>query len=277
MTVAGVLVTGSPAPAADVPPADRPLVSVIVVTYGSGRIAIDTLRSLVRSIGDIDYEVVVVDNLHPRQPERTARELALFTRGVRLVRPGRNLGFAGGCEFGVLHSRGDVLAFANPDITFPTGWLARLLAALDERPSPAIVAPVLVDPDGSVQEAGSTIDWEGSTTRLRSAPGTAVFPVESQSAACWLMRRSDHELVGGFDPAYHPAYFEDVDLALRVCAFGGTVAVHGEVRVVHHTGTGTPDAAPPAHANKATLRATWPQLRWTQPGRPADLATFHRP
>lgn len=274
-----VFLTGSPAPVADVPTGGVPDLSLVTVAYGTGPVLLDMLASLVASLdgSGLAYEVIVVDNAHPRHPDRPWRELALSTRGVRVVRPDRNLGFGGGCELGVLHSRGRMLAFVNPDLAFPTGWLPPLIAALDDLPAPAIVAPVLAHPDGAVQEAGSTIDWEGSTTMLRAPLTDGVHAVETVSAACWVMRRADHERVGGFDPDYFPAYFEDVDLALRVARMGGVCAVHGGVTVVHHTGTGTPDPAPPAHAQKAVLREHFPELRWTRPGLPADAATFWRP
>ena len=66
--------------------------------------------------------------------------------------------------------------------------------------------------------------------------------------ACWLMRRSVFDELGGFDEGFFPAYYEDVDLALRAGRHGGT-AVIGDSTVVHHRGASTaativPDTTP---------------------------------
>jgi len=42
--------------------------------------------------------------------------------GVRLIEPGRNLGFAGGCNRGASEATGDVVVFLNPDTVVET-WL----------------------------------------------------------------------------------------------------------------------------------------------------------
>ncbi|MEZ5257505.1 MAG: hypothetical protein R2705_11600, partial [Ilumatobacteraceae bacterium] len=41
---------------------------------------------------------------------------------------------------------------------------------------------------------------------------------------------------GGFDPRYHPAYFEDADLCFRFRAAGWEIRVEPAARVVHHRG-----------------------------------------
>lgn len=264
-------VTGSPAAAVRLPPEDDPDVSFITVAYGTGRIIIETLASLAGSLArsSVTAEVIVVDNPHHDVGARTATDLRLSTSGVILLSPDRNLGFGGGCELGALHARGRVLGFVNPDVTFGPGWIEPLLAVW--RPddatgrAPAIVAPTLLDVDGTIQEIGQTLDARGHThPNTLPTEGDPLVDVDYASAACWLIRRDDHERIGGFDPAYHPAYFEDVDLALRARRLGGT-RVHRDVAVVHHRGHGTPDAPPPATAQHARLLERHPEIRWRQP------------
>lgn len=269
MTTPPVTVTASPAPRITVPTTDAPDVSVVIVTFGTGPIVMRTLASLVRSLeADLTgFEVIVVDNPHPTARDRTFTDLRLSTAGVRVVRPDRNLGFGGGCELGALHARADVLAFVNPDVTFEPAWIGPLLDGLrrrDRDPVASIVAPVLLEPDRTVQEAGQVLHADGSTEPVREWPD-APTEVDYSSAACWLMTRDEHERLGGFDPAYHPAYYEDVDLALRARRSGGATVVCPAASVVHHRGSGTPDAAPSTERQRATLLSTWPEIAWRQP------------
>jgi GT2 family glycosyltransferase len=265
-TLAGRTVTRSPAAIATVPRADAPTVSFVTVAYGTGPLLVESIASLVASLDgtSIPYEYVVVDNAHPTAGDRARHELLLSTAGVTIVSPGANLGFGGGCELGALHARGDVLAFVNPDLVFTPGWVEPLLAALADH---AIVAPVLLDPDGTVQEAGQVLRSDGSTraiTQPPDAPGRGE--AHYASAACWLMNRDTHERCGGFDPAFHPAYYEDVDLMLRATRLGLHWVLVPASRIVHHRGAGTADRGlPDTRRQRATLLAHHPEISWSHP------------
>lgn len=261
-----ITLTASPAAVVSVPSTSKPRISFITVTFGTGPIIVDSLASLVASLGELDFEYLVVDNRHPERPTRTWNELRLSTSGVGVIRPEHNLGFGGGCELGALHARGTVLAFINPDTFFTTGWIEPLLTQLDDQIT-SIAAPVLLEPDGTVQEAGQQLFADGSTRPRRDAPapGTARRH-DYASAACWLIRRDEHERIGGFDAAYSPAYFEDVDFALRAAVLGGSCMIVADSGVVHHRGSSTADASVPDISDQLdTLRVTWPEIRWTQP------------
>lgn len=259
------LVTNSPAPHTTVPAATGDVdVSAIFVTFGTGHVVLDAIDSVVRSLADTDsaYEIIVVDNPHPDADGVSMRELALSTAGVRLLAPPRNLGFAGGCELGALHARGSFLAFLNPDVVMPDGWLDGLRTRVSQ--GATVAAPVLVHPDGRIQEAGAWIDADGGTHPRLSPDDDHV--VDYASAACWLMSRDDHERLGGFDADYHPAFYEDVDLALRVRSSGGRLVVAPDVHVVHHRGAGSHQASEPPDTSdqRDRLLDRHPSVRWTR-------------
>ena len=208
---------------------DEPLVSIVVVTYGTGPIVLDCLTAIAANTV-IPYEVIVVAN-PPASPEDdpSVALLRVESRGVTLVASDENLGFAGGNELGVEHARGTFVCFLNPDAVVGPGWLEPLVAALDDE-RVGVAAPVLIDPDGSLQEAGQLLYDDGGTAAIGgpevlSGDETQAFSrdVDYASAACWLVRRDEHLQRGGFDLRYHPAFFEDVDYALRV-EHGGQVS-----------------------------------------------------
>lgn len=251
------------------PGTDAPEISFVTVTYGTGRIVVDMIASLVETCARA-FEVIVVDNPHPARAGRSRAQLLAATAGVRLVEPGANLGFGGGCNAGAELARGRLLALVNPDLVALPGWLEPLVDLLDGDPTVGVAAATLLDPDGSVQECGQVLYGDGTTAPQRSLPATDD-PVEvaHASAACWLVRTAEFRALGGFDPAYHPAYFEDVDYALRVRAAGQRVVVSPVAKVVHATGTGTPDPPRPAFAQHTILCERWPDLATTHPRPPA--------
>ena len=167
-----VTVTASPSPVVTIESSDAPDISFVFVGYGTGPILIEAITSLAASLDGTAtaFEVIVVDNAHPHTGPVTRRALRLDTSGVVVIDPAGNTGFGGGCELGAWHARGDVLAFVNCDLTFVAGWLEPARAALDE-PAVSIVAPILLDPDGTVQEAGGSITPAGWTLPNEASAG----------------------------------------------------------------------------------------------------------
>jgi len=259
-------VTRSPDPIVRVQRTSTPAVSFVLVTYGTGTVVVEAISSLVESIAgtDLGIEVVVVDNEHAGRPHRTGNHLVLDTAGVRVVRPGRNLGFSGGCNEGARHAVGPTIALVNPDVEFAPGWIEPLLAALAG--DAAIAAPVLRDPDGSVQSAGHRLFADGSTEPITEPPGPGgIGHPDYASAACWLLRQTLFDRLGGFDEMFFPAYYEDVDFALRAQPHGGTQVI-GDSSIVHHRGASTAsNVVPDTTPQRLHLLDNWPELASTQP------------
>jgi GT2 family glycosyltransferase len=265
------------------PALDAPAVSVVVVTYGD-----DVARSgdLMRTLAAqsrhhrrwvLPTEVIVV--VHPDDTGASCSGwLAEHTSGLNVVEPGRNLGFGGGCNAGVAVARGEVIALVNPDLEVTEGWLEPLVAQLDD-PTVAIAAPPLLHPDGSLAEAGQVIFADGGTEAIG---GPRLFTdardrwwfdrdVDYASAACWVMRRSTFEHLGGFDPAYFPAYFEDADLAMVARQAGLVTRLVVARPVIHHHAPPSPGAVALAEASRRVFEQRWAHVLPFHITRPATL------
>jgi O-antigen biosynthesis protein len=244
----------------ELPPVDRPAVSIVVVTYGGWDWPRRCLEA-VRDHTDVPYEIVVVDNASPDEtPERLREEI----HGARLIFNDRNVGFAPAVNQAVLEARGEQVAILNPDTLVEPGWAGPLLEAVGD-PSVGAVVPMYLNPDGTIQEAGSLVDHQGWTHAVGAgaAAGDPAYrfrrDVDYGSAACLIMRRETFHLVGGLDPAYLPAYVEDVDLAFSLRALGLRMVYEPRARVVHG-GTVSSDVAARTRmieANREVLLARW--------------------
>ncbi len=261
MGAAAVAITAARSPLVELPTVSDPVVSVVIVTHGASPVVFDAVSALRRHTPELPFEVLVVAN--PDNGQRSSELLHRSTSGVRLVEPEVNLGFGGGNHLGAGLARGELVAFVNPDLIVTEGWLPPLVRALDD-PAVAIAAPVLLHRDGSVQEAGQVIFADGGTDPIcgpRLFPGdrSVLFArdVDYASAACWLIRRSTYHELGGFDPAYHPAYFEDADLGLRVEAAGLVTRLVTDRPVVHLLGGGGDTPASTAIAMRRVFEQRW--------------------
>ena len=60
--------------------------------------------------------------------------------------------------------------------------------------------------------------------------------VDQPAAACLMVSRAALESIGGFDEAFYPAWFEDVDLCRRIRSQGGRIQYQPGAPFLHHGG-----------------------------------------
>jgi GT2 family glycosyltransferase len=224
----------------------EPVASVIVLAWRLTHQLLECLRALAASEGAPAFEVQVVLN-GAGQPTRDI--VASHVRGAHVVDLDANVGFGGGCNAAALRSRGTYLILLNDDAIVEPGWLATLVDSAQHAPKKTgAIASVLLNPDGTLQEAGSrvragagTVQFgKGSTlTAAREAGLLTRRPIDYGSGAALLIRRDAFEEIGGFDPRYEPAYYEDVDLCFRLRVAGWQVLLEPEARVHHASGAST--------------------------------------
>jgi O-antigen biosynthesis protein len=264
----------------DFPRPASPLVSVVAVTYGGWRWTRRALEAL-RDHTEGPYEVIVVDNA---SPDRTVDRLGEAVRGVRVVPNRTNVGFAAAADQGAAVARGRFLVFLNPDALVGKGWLPPLLEALEHDRWAGAAVPRLLNPDGTVQEAGGLLFSDGRTM-LYGSGEPAGHPryrfrryVDYGSAACLAMGRSTFLRLGGFDPVYTPAYCEDVDLLLRLRSQGMRTLFEPRSEVVHvrFGSTATGEARMEmSERNTKILRERWSAALAERPPLPQDPTDDH--
>ena len=203
---------------------------------------------------DPRFELVVVDNSGSAPAPTPEPEGESGASPVRLLRPGRNLGFAGGVNAGVAASRAPLLLLLNPDAVPEPGALERLIEGFAAHPEAAGLAPRLAGADRQPQFAWQlrrlpsawnllrqTLPWpiagRGTGLAAEPPPGSAV---EQPAAAALALRRQALADAGGLDERFHPAWFEDVDLARRLRQLGGVLLYWPAARFRHDLGSTVP-------------------------------------
>jgi GT2 family glycosyltransferase len=244
-----------------IPQTESPAVSVLIVVYGGGALAIDAVASLVKHTKQ-PFEVIIVDNA---SRDDSVSAIRAGISGMRLFTEDTNLGFGGGNNRAAQAVRAPLICMLNPDARVTSGWLEPLLAVLED-PSVGAVAPALIGADGSLQEAGAMVDHWGYTGPIGTRGFGQAVPapdrrttVDYASAACLLMRSDTFRALEGFDPAYRLAYYEDVDLCMRLWERGLQVWAEPASRVIHlGGGTVTPVVSQALwHHNRSVFLHRW--------------------
>ena len=203
------------------PQIDAPIVSIVVVLWNAAHLTLRCIRALIEH-ADVPYELVLVDNA---SSDDTSRLLSRLDNAVVLVNA-TNEGFVRGCNRGVAASRGRVVLLLNSDAFVRRGAISSALTTLESVGNVGSVGARLLRPDGKLQEAGSIV-WSDAGTHgygrgLDPEAGEVMFlrDVDYSSGAFLMTPRSLWDRLGGFEEAYSPAYYEDVDYCLRLHDIG---------------------------------------------------------
>lgn len=230
-------------------------VTAVIVDYHTDEVLLECVNSLfANDVGAI----VVVEN-----GEVGSVDPSLLAHGVAVISPGVNLGYGRGVNRGVAAATAlEYVLVSNPDVVVHEGAVATLVAYLDQHPDVAIVGPTILRPDGTVYPSvrGFPNMWLAGLHALLSPlwpdnPATARYRStrgdgrpDWVSGACFLIRRLDFELVGGFDERYF-MFAEDMALCWALHEHGRGVATDPRAVVTHVEGVSR------ARASRAMLIA----------------------
>ena len=223
-------------------------VCAVVVNYN----ARDHIEVCLRSLtAEGVHPVVVVDNGSSDGSRRVVE-----ATGALWVESGGNLGYGRAANLGAAEAAAagsEYLLVCNPDLEVLPGCVAALVATLDDDAGVGLAGPRLSNPDGSLYPSARTfpdlIDAMGHGLFGLVAPGNRFTRryrlldwdhgqqanVDWVSGACFLVRRTAWDAVGGFDPSYF-MYMEDVDLCWRLGEAGWQVAYEPSAVVKHAQG-----------------------------------------
>lgn len=211
----------------------RPTLSVLIVAWESRDDLQQTIPALLPELGEGD-ELIVVENKPGDGSAEVVRELA---PRARIVRMGRNAGFAGGIDAGAEVARGELLVLLNPDAVPQPGFGEAIRRPWREGRGWAAWQALVAD--GAVETINSGgnpvhftgIVWAGGHGRpIAEAP--PAQEVSACSGACLAIPAESWRRVGGF-PAEFFMYHEDVDLSLRLRMTGGAIGIEPGAVVAH--------------------------------------------
>lgn len=221
-------------------PQPEPDVSIIIVARDARHLLALTLTRLCAGqvLAGVSFEVVLVDNAS--SPE--TRGLYRHLDGVTLIENATNTGFGPACNAGAARARGRYILFLNPDVDLLPGALAAMVATFREYEGTGIVGARLVFPGGVLQESGAGFRDDAGLTHPHGRGNADPFAPEHAatrdvgyvSGAVLMIERDLFEGLGGFDPLFAPAYFEDTDLCLRCHQAGRRVIVQPRATAIHY-------------------------------------------
>lgn len=226
------------------------MLSIVIVTYNTREPLRRCLQSIIAQRGDLDLEVIVVDN---GSKDGTAAMVRETMPDAILIEPDANTWFTGGNNLGVSRASGDPILILNPDTLIQPDTLPVMLGYLRDHPHVGAITCRMEYPEGGVQRTCSRVPgyadlllgytflgvilaplrdrlrrrmwydgWERDTTRA----------VEVIPGSCIMARRDLLHRLGTFDTALK-LYFPEDDLCRRMLATGAEIHLVAEALLLH--------------------------------------------
>jgi GT2 family glycosyltransferase len=225
--------------------------SILIVSWNTKQLLQACLEKLSGELKEIDAEVFVVDNA---SSDDSAGMVAGEFPWAKLTANTANRGFAAANNQVLELATGNYVLLLNPDTEVYPGALKTLMRFLDEHPRAAVVAPQLINSDGTVQRScrgfptffGMTYELLGLS---RLFPDVAKFraykmldwqhdderQVDQPEGACLMIRQEVIDKVGMLDEGYF-MLFEEVDWCFRIKQAGWEIWFTPAAKVLHHYG-----------------------------------------
>lgn len=206
------------------------MVSVVIPSLRGDDALVELVAELGR--GALEAQVLVADNgLSSRVVDRLRGEDA------EVIPMNGNRGFAAAVNAAARRADGDILVVLNDDLGVDAGFLAALVAPVVA--GATMSAGVLLEATRPhvIETAGLEIDRTlGAHDYLGGRPVTVLehagHPPLAPCGAAAAYEMDAFRRVGGFDEGFF-AYYEDLDLALRLRRHGASCALAAEARALH--------------------------------------------
>lgn len=224
--------------------------SIVIVNYNGKEDTLNFLQSL-KKTDYPNYEIIVVDNASSDDSVKAVRERFPY---VRVVRNRRNLGYSGGLNSGIKHSRGEyIVGLVNDMIAFQKSWLSEAVKVAESDERIGLVASIWVRYDdadmmqqreplrlGRVSEKilellGSEFFGIGYITRRKANHLPEVLDIRFGNG---LIKRSVLEEVGLFDEKMFLNY-EANDFGYRLRKAGYRVVLATKSKLQHEGAAST--------------------------------------
>ena len=125
------------------------MVSIIIINYDKVNLTIECIKSIYAKTISIKFEIIVVDNASPTEcPD------ILLTKfpDIQLIKSSNNLGFAGGNNLGLKHTKGNQILLLNNDTILENDAVSICSNYLDSHQDCAVVGPKIFNfSDNNIQ------------------------------------------------------------------------------------------------------------------------------
>ena len=227
--------------------------AVVIVNYNAGEYLERCLASIERYRGDVELDVLVIDNASGDGSHTAAVAAHPW---ARLIENPTNVFLSPAWNQGIRETSAPYVLLLNPDTEWWKGTVAGYLEVARTHERAGIVGPLVRNSDGTVYASGRIFPSIGDAvghaflggvrpanpfTRRYHMEGwdrTTEREVDWVSGCCMLFPRKVFDEIGVFDEDF-PLYGEELDIGARLRDAGWTILFTPQVEILHEIGVST--------------------------------------
>lgn len=227
-------------------------VSVLMVLHNQIALTMQALETLQGQLAG-ELELVLIDS----GSQDDTRGIGQMVRGARILRHEENIQFVAGCNEGLALATAPAVLLLNNDTRLAPDAVERGLRRLRSDPQIGAVGGMVLRSHGVLQEAGCILRSDAMTVgymrgaRPEAPEARFLREVDFCSGVFLMLDTALMRGLGGLDPAFSPAYYEETDLCLRIRQAGRRIIYDPKIRIEHLEYGSSGHAAANAHMRRS--------------------------
>lgn len=251
---------------------NKPDLSVITVAFKSQNEIEQWVESLVKTIKENTFEMIVSDNSPDDKTEKLVENLQKKHKNLIYIHNHGNLGFSKGNNVGIKKSSGEYVLFLNPDMIVEEGTIDGMLSFLRQHTEAGTATPAVFLPNGKLDDSchrGFPTPWNSFTYfsgLSKLFPNTKLFSgynltnlnfsrtheIDALAGSFLLISRKLGEELNWWDEDYF-FYGEDIDFCYRIKKAGYKIFFVPEFKALHYKGMSSGIKEVSQEASRATI------------------------
>jgi len=216
-----------------------PGVSILIPTYNGRQRLRENLPSVIKALEKYDpqgkkSEIIVLDDASP------ANNIKSFLQQkfpqVKYSRSKKNLRFARNCNRGARLAKYEIIIFLNDDVRPQENFLLPLIKHFHD---PQVFAVGCLEqnlagsPPKTILGGRGILEFKRGLFIHHRAKNQKLLKTDWATGGSAAFNKNLFIILGGFDPLFAPAYWEDIDLSYRARKSGYQIIFEPQAKVEH--------------------------------------------
>lgn len=229
--------------------------SIIIVTYNSKDTILICLESIIKTVKEYTYEIIISDNSQNDETEEALTDFIKGKKNILFIHNKENLGFSKGNNVAVKKANGKYILFLNPDTKVYEKTIDGMMKFMKNHPDCGASTCFVELPDGSLDDSshrGFPTPWNSFSYfsgmskifkksklfggyNLTYLDLSKIHEIDSLAGSFMLVPHNIGEKLNWWDEDYF-FYGEDIDFCYRLKKAGYKIYFVPEFRALHLKG-----------------------------------------
>lgn len=228
-------------------------ISIIIVNYNTYDLTKSTINSVIETVNNIDYEIILVDNASADRSIEKLEEDFYGYQNIKIIKNDINLGFSKANNIGMRIATGDYFLLLNSDTKLEGDCLQNAIEYIKKDEKIGALGAKVVLPDEKLDHAckrgfptpKASLFYLLKLDRLNPKKfgiydalhigEDEIGEVDSLMGAFMLMPKRVLDEVGFLDEDFF-MYGEDIDLSYRIKQAGYKIIYYPKSKIIHYKG-----------------------------------------